>query len=129
MERWMKVPLWSGVATVIAAVVAGGVMMLAPNGTAATAQRAVLPKAPAECTKADLSAKYKGGDAAMSHVFGRIIFHNISDKPCFVQGYGGLSYVGHGNGTQIGAAADRTPSKTPRTVLQPGDKVRSAVSE
>jgi hypothetical protein len=123
MERWMKVPLWSGVATVVAAVVAGGVMMLAPNGTAATAQ------ATAECKKPDLSAKYKGGDAATSHVFGRIILHNVSDKPCFVQGYGGLSYVGGGNGTQVGAPADRTPSPTPKTVLQPGDKVRSAVSE
>jgi len=124
MERWMKVSLWSGVTTVVAAVVAGGVMMLAPSGAAATGARAV-----PECTKPDLSAKYKGGDAATSHVFGRIILHNISAKPCFVQGYGGLSYVGGGNGTQVGAPADRTPSNTPKTVLQPGDKVRSAVSE
>jgi hypothetical protein len=124
MERWMKVPVWSGVATMFAAAVTGGVMLLAPSGTAATGQRTV-----PECTKVDLSAKYKPTDAAMSHVFGRIILHNISDGPCFVQGYGGLSYVGHGNGTQIGAPADRTPSKAPRTVLQPGDKVRSAVSE
>jgi hypothetical protein len=65
----------------------------------------------------------------MSHVFGRIILRNVSDKPCFVQGYGGLSYVGGGNGTQVGAPADRTPSRTPKTILQPGDKVRSAVSE
>jgi hypothetical protein len=124
MERWMKVPFWSGVATVVVAAVVGGVMMLAPSGTAATGQRGV-----PECTKADLSAKYKGGDAATSHVFGRIILHNVSASACFVQGYGGLSYVGGGNGTQVGAPADRTPSKTPKTVLQPGDKVRSAVSE
>lgn len=124
MERWMRVPFWSGVASVVAAAVAGSVMMLAPSGTAATGQRGV-----AECTKADLSAKYKGSDAGMSHVFGRIILHNISDTACYVQGYGGLSYVGDGNGTQIGAPADRTPSNTPKTVLQPGDKVRSAVSE
>jgi hypothetical protein len=124
MERWMKVPFWSGVVTVVAATVAGGVMMLAPSGTAATGQQAV-----AECTKVDLSATYKGGDAAMSHVFGRIILHNVSDRACYVKGYGGLSYVGGGNGTQVGAPADRTPSNTPKTVLQPGDKVRSAVSE
>jgi len=124
MERWMKVPLWSGVATVVAAAVAGGVMMLAPSGAAATGAHAV-----PECRKPDLSAKYKATDAGMSHVYGRIILHNTSARPCFVQGYGGLSYVGHGNGTQIGAPADRTPSKTPKTVLQPGDKVRSAVSE
>jgi|SRR4051794_23104569 hypothetical protein len=129
MERWMRVPFWSGVATVVAAAVAGSVMMLAPSGTAATGQRGVAPSSTAECRKADLSAKYKGSDAGMSHVFGRIILHNISDTACYVQGYGGLSYVGDGNGTQIGAPADRTPSNTPKTVLQPGDKVRSAVSE
>jgi Domain of unknown function (DUF4232) len=124
MERWMRVPFWSAAVTVVAGSVLGGVMMLAPSGSAASGQ-AVVP----ECTKANLSAKYKGGDAAMSHVYGRIILRNTSEDTCWVKGYGGLSYVGHGNGTQIGAAADRTPSATPKTVLEPGDKVRSAVAE
>ncbi len=124
MERWMRVPFWSGLATVVAGSVMGGVMMLAPSGTAATG-----PAGVAECTKANLSAKYKGGDAAMSHVYGRIILRNTSEDTCYVKGYGGLSYVGKGNGTQIGAPADRTPSATPKTVLQPGDKVRSAIVE
>jgi hypothetical protein len=62
-------------------------------------------------------------------VYGRIVLRNTSDEICWVRGYGGLSYVGGGNGTQIGAAADRTPSKKPLTVLEPGDKVRSAVAE
>jgi hypothetical protein len=124
MERWMRVPFWSGLATVLAGLVVGGVMMLAPNGTAAVGQR-VVP----ECIKAILSAKYKGGDAATSHLFGRIVLKNTSEETCFVMGYGGLSYVGKGNGTQIGAPADRTPSPTPKTVLEPGDKVRSAIVE
>jgi len=127
MERWMKAPFWSGVATLVAGSVIGGVLMMAPSGTAASGQPA--ERGPAECTKADLSAKYRGGDAATSHVFGRIILRNTSDTSCYVKGYGGLSYVGGGNGTQVGAPADRTPSATPRTVLAPGDKVRSAVSE
>jgi hypothetical protein len=124
MERWMRVPFWSGLVTVLAGLVVGGVMMLAPNGTAAVGQR-VVP----ECIKANLSAKYKGGDAATSHLFGRIVLKNTSEETCFVKGYGGLSYVGKGNGTQIGAPADRTPSPTPKTVLEPGDKVRSAIVE
>ena len=128
MERWMRVPFWSGLATVVAGSVAGGVMMLAPSGTAATGQAGV-PAPPRECTKANLSAKYKGGDAAMSHVFGRIVLRNTSEDTCYVKGYGGLSYVGGGNGTQVGAAADRTPAATPKTVLEPGDKVRSAIVE
>ena len=101
-------------------------MMLAPSGTAATGAGA--PGDP-ECTKANLTATYKGGDAAMSHVYGRIVLRNTSDESCWVKGYGGLSYVGGGNGSQVGAAADRTPSATPKVVLAPGDKVRSAVAE
>ncbi|WP_084152325.1 DUF4232 domain-containing protein [Nocardioides halotolerans] len=125
MERWMKVPLWSGVATVVAGAALGGVLMAAPSGHAAPGTERGVP----ECAKADLSAKYRGGDAATSHRYGRIVLRNTSEHACFVKGYGGLSYVGKGNGTQIGAPADRTPSPTPRTVLQPGDKVRSAVVE
>jgi hypothetical protein len=128
MERWMRVPFWSGLATMVAGSVTGGVMMLAPSGTAATGQ-AVPRSGTAECTKANLSAKYKGGDAATSHYYGRIVLRNTSEETCYVKGYGGLSYVGKGNGTQIGAAADRTPSATPKTVLEPGDKVRSAIVE
>ena len=102
MERWMRVPFWSGLATVVAGSVAGGVMMLAPSGTAATGQAGVPGSSTAECTKANLSAKYKGGDAAMSHVYGWIVLRNTSEDSCYVKGYGGLSYVGGGNGTQSG---------------------------
>ena len=84
---------------------------------------------PPQCTNDHLSASYRGGDAAMSHVYGRIVLRNTSDEACWVRGYGGLSYVGNGDGTQVGAPADRTRSKHPRTVLQPGEKVRSRVVE
>jgi hypothetical protein len=124
MERWIRVPLWSGVATMLAGSVAGGVMMMSPSGTAAEGERGR-----PECTNANLTAKYKASDAATSHYYGRIILRNTSDHTCWVRGYGGLSYVGHGNGTQIGAAADRIPSRKPRTVLEPGEKVRSRVVE
>jgi hypothetical protein len=124
MERWMRVPFWSGVATMVAAIAIGGVMMTAPRGDAAAGTRAT-----AECTNAQVTASYKGGDAAMSHVYGRIVLRNTSDVSCWIRGYGGLSYVGGGNGQQVGAAADRTPSAQPKVVLAPGDKVRSAVVE
>lgn len=124
MERWMRVPFWTGLATVVAGCLAGGLMMLVPSGTAAAG-----PVGVRECTKANLSAKYKGGDAAMSHVYGRIILRNTSEETCYVKGYGGLSYVGGGDGTQVGAPADRTASATPKVTLEPGDKVRSAVIE
>ena len=82
------------------------------------------------CRSADLSASYRTTDAAMSHVFGKLRLTNVGEAPCLLQGYGGLSYVGGGDGTQIGAAADRTPSRHVRSmVLQPGQSAVSRVSE
>jgi hypothetical protein len=124
MKRWMKVPMWGGVATMLAGAVAGGVMITASGGNAAPGARAT-----AECTNAEVTATYRGADAAMSHVYGRIVLRNTSDVSCWVRGYGGLSYVGGGDGKQVGAAADRTPSAKPKVVLAPGDEVRSAVVE
>jgi hypothetical protein len=111
------------VAVLVLATVMGLAVVLAMSVDAAH------PATPPQCTNDHLSASYRGGDAAMSHVYGRIVLRNTSDEACWVRGYGGLSYVGGGDGTQVGAAADRTPSKRPRTVLEPGDKVRSRVVE
>jgi Protein of unknown function (DUF4232) len=124
MERRHTVLSWGGAAMAVAGFVAGGVVMLSPSGMAVSADRAT-----PECTNAHLTASYQGGDAAMSHVYGRIILRNTSRESCWVRGYGGLSYVGGGNGKQVGAAADRTPSNKPKVVLTPGEKVRSAVVE
>jgi hypothetical protein len=82
-----------------------------------------------ECTNADLTASYRGGDAAMSHVYGRIVLTNTSDRTCVTGGYGGLSYVGGGDGTQVGAAADREAGTVRLHVLQPGERVHSRVVE
>ncbi|MEO6509486.1 MAG: DUF4232 domain-containing protein [Nocardioides sp.] len=82
-----------------------------------------------ECTNADLTASYQGGDAAMSHVYGRIVLTNTGDRACVTGGYGGLSYVGGGDGTQVGAAADRDAGRVRLYVLKPGDRVRSRVAE
>jgi hypothetical protein len=83
-----------------------------------------------ECTNADLHATYRHTDDGAGHSFGRIVLRNVSDHACHTRGFGGLSYVGDGNGTQIGAAAVRDTSTPVRThTLQPGDRVRSAVDE
>jgi hypothetical protein len=83
-----------------------------------------------QCTNADLHATYRHADDAAGHSFGRIVLRNVSDHACHTRGFGGLSYVGDGNGTQIGAAADRDHSTPVRTrTLRPGDRVRSLVDE
>jgi len=80
------------------------------------------------CTNAELRASYHRTDAGMSHRYGRIVLKNVSDHACRTGGYGGLSYVGDGNGTQIGAAADRVPGRVRTIVVRPGQRVVSAVS-
>lgn len=81
------------------------------------------------CGNADLRASYVATDAATSHRFGQIVLRNVSHHACRTGGYDGLSYVGHGNGTQIGAAATRDPAPHRVLTLQPGQRARSAVSE
>jgi hypothetical protein len=83
------------------------------------------------CAVGDLRIRYaddKGGAGAGS-VTGTLTFTNTGSAACTLAGFPGVSYVGGGNGTQVGAAADRTASPTPKTVLEPGDKVRSAIVE
>jgi hypothetical protein len=100
-------------------VLAGGLLVDVP------AQATPTP----ECTNADLAASYRRGDAGMSHRYGRIVLRNVSQHACRIEGYGGLSYVGGGDGTQVGAAATRAGGRTPSTVMRPGDRVTSRVAE
>lgn len=82
-----------------------------------------------ECGNADLHATYGGAEGAAGSTYGHLRLRNVSGHTCVVQGFGGLSYVGHGDGTQIGAPAGRAGSHTPRIVLQPGDHASSLVRE
>jgi hypothetical protein len=109
--------------SVAAGLVVAGVLVAVP-ATASTADRTV-----GECTNAELTASYHAGDAAMSHQYGRIVLRNTSDHACRTGGYGGLSYVGRGDGTQIGAPADRTRSRVRELVVRPGQRVVSPVVE
>ena len=93
--------------------------------TEEAADRAATP----ECRSADLRADYRARDAAAGHRYGVVRLRNTSDRTCVVQGYGGLSYVGGGDGTQVGAAADREDATARRVVLAPGDRALSRVTE
>jgi hypothetical protein len=123
----------TGLAAAATAVVAlGGPSVAATTGAGAAGATAVtsattLP----QCTAGDLSVRYHATDAAMSHRFGRIVLTNTSQHACLTGGYVGLSYVGHGDGTQVGAAARRDDSANqPRPlVLKPGGHARAQVSE
>jgi hypothetical protein len=103
----------------VAVMAAAGLVVPASTAYATTPQ----------CTNGELVATYRAGDAGMSHRFGRIILTNVSDHTCKLGGYGGLSYVGGGDGTQIGAPADRVPGTVRAYVLTPGERVKSNLSE
>lgn len=81
------------------------------------------------CTNSDLSASYRHSDDGAGHRFGFIVLRNTSGHRCHTGGYGGVSYVGDGNGTQIGAPAVRLPGKVATYVLEPGQRLRSSIDE
>lgn len=107
-------------------------------GTAAAlalATAGLLAAAPADaatpaCTNADLTASYHHSDDGMGHRYGWIVLRNTSDVTCRTGGYGGVSYVGDGNGTRIGHPAVRTDARALRSyVLRPGQRLRSPLDE
>src|SRR4051794_30468990 len=93
-------------------------------GVAPAQARATTPA----CGNADLRASFVRTDAGMGHVYGKLRLRNISGHACTTGGFGGLSYVGHGDGTQIGAPAERDHTRPVRTItLAPGRRVISWV--
>jgi len=81
------------------------------------------------CTNVDLTASYHHSDAGAGHSYGWIVLRNTSGHACHTGGYGGVSYVGDGNGTQIGAPAVRLPGMGATDVLAPGQRLRSSLAE
>lgn len=75
-----------------------------------------------QCDTGDLSGTIgKGGGGAAGSVEVTIVLTNNGSKECSLQGWPGVSLVGDGNGTQLGAAAELDRSTPhPTVVLQPG---------
>jgi hypothetical protein len=108
---------------------AGAVLVVAASAVALSGTGPAQAGSTPACRNADLHATYHHQDAAMSHTFGRIVLTNTSGRACTTGGYGGLSYVGQGNGTQIGAPAVRIDGPAAIYVLGPGQRLRSEISE
>ena len=68
------------------------------------------PDAPeGQCETANLAVDVQLGEPAAGSRYSRIVFTNTGATECALRGYPGVSVTGHGNGTQLGAPADRTP--------------------
>lgn len=78
----------------------------------------------AMCTVDDLSVTLGGIDGTAGSEYVPIMFTNTSSSPCELHGFPGVSFVGKGNGTQLGAAADWATSKPiVQNTLQPNSVV------
>lgn len=75
----------------------------------------------AGCTSARLSASLVPGGAAAGSTMPVLVLTNTGSDTCTLQGWPGVSFVGGGNGTQLGAAADRDDTGSHAVVsLAPG---------
>ncbi|QKE83683.1 DUF4232 domain-containing protein [Arthrobacter sp. NEB 688] len=78
------------------------------------------------CTVAnlDVGVREPSGGAAAGSTYLLVAFRNTGSRSCVLDGFPGVSFVGKGDGTQLGAAAERTGSA--RTVtLAPGRSTTS----
>ncbi len=75
-----------------------------------------------QCATSDLAGAIgKGTGGAAGSVGVTIVLTNNGSGPCSLQGWPGVSFVGDGNGTQLGKAADFDRSTPhPTVTLQPG---------
>lgn len=80
-----------------------------------------------QCKATDLKVSIGRGDAAAGTVYKPLVFTNVSDHPCVIQGFPGVSYVGGADGHQVGAAAFRTGDKGAPITLAKGDTASAAV--
>ncbi|GAA3814283.1 DUF4232 domain-containing protein [Nocardioides panacisoli] len=98
------------------------------TSTAGTTAAGTTAAGTPECTNEDVKVSYRHEDDATSHRYGFVVLTNTSGAPCWVRGYGGISYAGD-DGEQVGAAADRTAGDTPTVTIAPGGTARSELAE
>jgi len=81
------------------------------------------------CRASELSGSIDdGGGGAAGTVGVAIVLTNTGDRTCELQGWPGVSFVGDGNGTQVGAAATLDRSSAHDTVsFAPGGEAQAVV--
>ncbi|MFI5061665.1 MAG: DUF4232 domain-containing protein [Actinomycetales bacterium] len=80
-----------------------------------------------QCATSALSGSIAaGGGGAAGSVEVTLVLTNTGSTDCFLQGWPGVSFVGNGNGTQLGKAADFDRSTPHPTVkLAPGGTAKA----
>lgn len=114
----------------ISTLIAGAACAVTLTGAAALAvpTSGAAPAAPPRCTNADLDASFVVADSGAGSTFGQMRLTNVSDHVCVTGGFGGISYVGGGDGTQIGRSAAREQQYAAKSyVVRPGQRLVSPV--
>jgi hypothetical protein len=99
--------------------------------TATTAPSSATATRTGACQSGQLSATLTtGGGGGAGHQYPYLVLTNTGATACTLTGYPGVSFVGGGNGTQLGAPADREAAGIAVTTitLAPGSAAHSQLS-
>ncbi|WP_327286935.1 DUF4232 domain-containing protein [Streptomyces sp. NBC_01198] len=110
--------LAAGAAAVLAVALAGAV----PAAASAPGRAAGTPM----CTTSQLTGALGGGDAGAGNLYRYLVLTNHSSTACHLTGYPGVSLLDSA-GKQIGAPADRQPSRYAAVVLRPGGSASDTI--
>ena len=114
-------------ATVLGLALVGSVYPVAhAGGPHHAARTAPLPR----CRTVGLKVTLGPGSGTAGSTFVPIRLKNVSGHTCRTGGYGGVAFVGFGNGTQIGHPAVRVhPNRVRSLVVRPGRRVTARLRE
>lgn len=79
------------------------------------------------CKSGDLKLSFGQGDAAAGTTYRALVFTNVSDHPCTIQGFPGVSYVAGDDGHQVGKAATRIGTKGAAIRLNKGEVASASI--
>ncbi|WP_410619250.1 DUF4232 domain-containing protein [Amycolatopsis sp. cmx-8-4] len=110
----------------------------ATSSTASTATPSTSAPAPATsptaapvdnglCKSGDVKLALGQGDAGAGSLYRSLVITNASGKPCEIQGFPGVSYVGGTDGHQVGKDAFREGTKGNAVKLNPGQSAAADI--
>ncbi len=106
----------------------------APTATPSTSNPAPATSSPTAapvdnglCKSGDVKLALGQGDAGAGSLYRSLVITNASGKPCEIQGFPGVSYVGGTDGHQVGKDAFREGTKGNAVKLNPGQSAAADI--
>lgn len=88
------------------------------------------PAAAGICTAGMLNGTLEPAGSGAGHSYFNLVVNNVSGTTCSIDGYPGVSFVGNGDGTQLGTPADRDPARASSgpVTLAPGGTAQAGLA-